>query len=449
MPAKRCAVYVRLSKLEVGREVEATSIPRQVKDCRSYAELRGWEVAEVYEDVDQSAYRRSKRAGYERMLSDVRAGLVDVIVVWKLDRLLRRAAEFERVWSICEAAGAELASVNDSLDTSHATGRAIARMLVAMAQLESEQMSLRIRGAKQANKAAGKPRSGGPRAFGLTDDWSEVVPAEQALVREAAERVLAGASVRSVVLDWNERGVTTSTGGPWSAQALRNLLLQERICPGPEARWPALLDEVTCARLRAVLTDPARRQLRSGRGRPNLLTGTIRCGRCGARMKASQPAGGKRKYACPGQPEGSNCTAILAEPLEAFVVEALLLALDGPSLSERLASNPDDPAAALAEVEAQSAELAEMWAEGKLPRTSFEVAQVKLSARADAARAELAEAVSRRSVEASLVGRWDDLDLDGRRQVVQTVLDRVVVNKAQRKGPGTTPAERVDLIWKV
>jgi hypothetical protein len=48
-----------------------------------------------------------------------------------------------------------------------------------------------------------------------------------------------------------------------------------------------------------------------------------------------------------------------------------------------------------------------------------------------------------------LIGRWDDLDLDGRRQALQTVLEAVIVNKAKRKGPGTTPAERVELVWKV
>jgi hypothetical protein len=166
-------------------------------------------------------------------------------------------------------------------------------------------------------------------------------------------------------------------------------------------------------------------------------------------MKASQPAGGKRKYVCPGQPEGSNCTAILAEPLEAFVTEAMLVALDGPSLAERLAADPENPEVALAEVEAQSTELAEMWAEGTLPRAAFEAAQAKLTARADVLQTDLAEAVTRKAMGVGLIGRWDDLDLDGRRQALQTVLEAVIVNKAKRKGPGTTPAERVELVWKV
>jgi hypothetical protein len=139
----------------------------------------------------------------------------------------------------------------------------------------------------------------------------------------------------------------------------------------------------------------------------------------------------------------------LAEPLEAFVTEAMLVALDGPSLAERLAADPENSEVALAEVEAQSTELAEMWAEGTLPRAAFEAAQAKLTARADVLQTDLAEAVTRKAMGVGLIGRWDDLDLDGRRQVLLTVLEAVVVNKAKRKGPGTTPAERVELVWKV
>lgn len=448
----RAALYVRLSKLD-GREVQDSSIPRQERDCRTYADLRGWQAVGVYEDVDTSAYRKVRRPGFDRLLADVEAGLVDVILVWKLDRLLRRAAEFERVWSVCEAAGANLASVHDSLDTTHETGRAIARILVAMAQLESEQMSLRIKSAKADRRAAGFARSGGPRPFGLTEGWKEVVPEEAALVREAADRVLAGRSLRGICLDWNARGVATTTGGTWTSAALRGLLLQDRLCPEGNQRWPALLDEGTCRRLRAVLLDPSRRAPTAGRGRrPNLLTGLVRCGHpdCqGAAMKASQPKGGKRKYACPPRPWGCGRLSVLAEPLEDFVVRAALTALDTPALAEMAADPADDPLARVAQLEAELAEVARLKGEGQLSFAEWQEMRGPLSRRLADAQADLAEGELRRSVPAVLVGQWDDLELGERRRVLQAVLERAVVSPARRKGPGTPIEERVDLVWRV
>jgi len=445
----RCAIYVRLSKLDAGRDVQETSIPRQERDCRTYADLRGWTVVDVYSDVDTSAFRKVKRPGFERMLADVAAGLIDVIQVWKLDRLLRRAAEFERVWAACEKAGANLASVHDSLDTTHETGRAVARILVAMAQLESEQMSLRIRGAKADAKAAGKPRSGGTRPFGLSADWREVVPEEAALIKEAAARILAGRSIRSVVLDWNARGATTTSGGRWTAPSLRQLLLQERLCPSGNQAWPALLDDSTCLRLRALLLDPNRTVQKRGRP-PNLLTGYLRCGRCGGVLKAGQPRNGKRRYACAAKPEGCNQLAILAEPLEEFVTEAVLVALDTPALTDLADSGDgDDPLVQVARLEDELDELARLQGEGAFTVREWQAARAPLVRRLDEARSHVADVTVRQVHQgAAVVERWDDLATDERRAVLNEVLEKIVVLPARRRGPGTPITERVKIAWR-
>src|SRR4249919_3688563 len=107
----RVGIYTRLSRDMDGRQ---TATARQEKDCRALSRSKHWKVAEVYEDVDLSAFKKGvRRPAYERLLEDIETGAVDGVVVWKLDRLVRRAAEFERFWSVCEGAGATLAAVHD------------------------------------------------------------------------------------------------------------------------------------------------------------------------------------------------------------------------------------------------------------------------------------------------------------------------------------------------
>src|SRR5690242_13554621 len=124
MPA--IAIYTRISSDPLG---ESTSPARQERECRAFARLRAWDVVDVYEDIDVSAYKRGvRRPAFERLQSDL-PGL-DGVLVWRLDRLVRRPADFERFWGRCEELGVFLASATEPLDSSSEMGVAIVRILV-------------------------------------------------------------------------------------------------------------------------------------------------------------------------------------------------------------------------------------------------------------------------------------------------------------------------------
>jgi DNA invertase Pin-like site-specific DNA recombinase len=128
------AIYTRLSSDTPGRQQTATK--RQEQACRAFASLREWDVAQVYEDVDLSAYKKGvKRPAYESLLKAIEAHRVSGVVVWKLDRLVRRPAEFERFWASCEEVGAILVSATEPIDTSTDLGVALVRILVSFAGL--------------------------------------------------------------------------------------------------------------------------------------------------------------------------------------------------------------------------------------------------------------------------------------------------------------------------
>jgi len=299
------ALYTRLSKDESGMQ---TATKRQEQACRAFAAIRVWDVAGVYEDVDLSAYKKGVvRPAYESLLRAIEEHRVGGVVVWKLDRLVRRPAEFERFWSACEATGAILVSATEPIDTSTDLGIALVRILVSFAGLESATIGLRIRAKNEELAKAGAPLR--IMGFGYKRNPVRIVPKQAALIRNAAERVLAGDSLRSIALDWNRRGVRTPRGGLWTGQNIRRVLRSERLV-GDRIHngevlardcWPAILDRDTGARLRVALAAPVAPGTPGPRR--HLLTGMVVCGRCQSRIRATM-SGAARAYRCPSPPKG-------------------------------------------------------------------------------------------------------------------------------------------------
>jgi site-specific DNA recombinase len=92
-------------------------------DARKLAEARGDDIVKVYVDRDLSANTGVDRPGFEEALADADIGLIDGILVWKLDRLTRRFSDLERIWWLIETRKMRLLSVNDAIDTRTAAGQ--------------------------------------------------------------------------------------------------------------------------------------------------------------------------------------------------------------------------------------------------------------------------------------------------------------------------------------
>lgn len=282
-------IYARISS----DDGTALGVSRQVADCTAEAERRGWTVVETFVDNDVSASRKTPRPEYQRMLTAVRAGKVRALVVWDVDRLTRSPRELEDVIAFADEHALRLASVGGEIDLSTEQGRLTARLKGSVARYEVEQTSRRLKRKNDELAAAGAPV--GKPAFGYTRTRVDGVavdvinPAEAAIVREAAARVLAGEGLWRIVRDLDARGVTTNTGGSWQTQTLRRMLLRPRYAAlrvhrgkvvGPAA-WEAILDRDTFDRLTAKLTDPGRRTSNRGTAVRYLLSGIALCGKCG------------------------------------------------------------------------------------------------------------------------------------------------------------------------
>ena len=153
----RCAIYTRKSA-EEGLEQEFNSLDAQREACAAYVasqKAEGWVLLPtVYEDAGISG-GTLERPGLQRLLADIDAGLVDQIVVYKVDRLTRSLSDFAKLVERLEAAGAVFVSVTQSFNTATSMGRLTLHMLLSFAQFEREVTAERIRDKVAASKRKG------------------------------------------------------------------------------------------------------------------------------------------------------------------------------------------------------------------------------------------------------------------------------------------------------
>jgi site-specific DNA recombinase len=282
--------------LPMSRDAEARGlgIGRQRKDGEALASRLGWPIVQEYSDQDLSAskYSRKPRQGYLQMLQDLQEGIINAVVVYDQDRLVRQPKELEELLEVCDRAHAwHIAVVSGEIDVRNSDDLFRARILAAVNAKESDNISRRVRRKQRELAEHGRPH-GGPRRYGYRLDFSAIEPDEAVIIREMASRVLAGESLASVCRELNARGVPTSVGGRWSPATLRRILIGphlaglrvygEHVYP---AAWPAILSEDTHHALRALLTDPQRKTNPMHPTR-HLWSGLLVCGHCGRRMYA-------------------------------------------------------------------------------------------------------------------------------------------------------------------
>jgi DNA invertase Pin-like site-specific DNA recombinase len=426
------AIYTRISQDATGKRAGVT---RQLKECRALAKRLKWKVVDTYDDNDTSAYNGDVRKDFERLLTDIRAGRINAILCWHPDRLYRRVKDLERLVEITER-GVQIATVNaGDIDLSTSSGRMNARILGSVAQQESEHKGERRVAANADRAANGEWRADGPRVFGYTQRGEPLEP-EASAVRNAAEDVLNGVSLRSIAMDWNARGLLTTRGKRWDGLTLRRMLMRPHYAAlrvyqgkvvGP-GTWDALFDEETHRGLLQLLTDPARRPS-SAFIRKYLGSGVYVCGKCGGKLYAAHPHGpDKLLYVCRTTHLGRA-----GEPIDAMVEAVVLGVLAETDIAKRLTKRPGLDTVTLRvkrqTLVARRDELATLFAEGVLDGPAVKRESEKLASRIAGIDAQLTEA-ARRSTAATLLAdgpgevrrHWEAASPDIRGKVVAELM---------------------------
>jgi DNA invertase Pin-like site-specific DNA recombinase len=209
---KRCAVYTRKST-EDGLAQEFNSLDAQYEACAAYAlsqKHEGWLLVDTRYDDGGFSGGNMERPGLKALLADVAAGKVDVILVYKIDRLTRSLADFAKIVDVLDKAEASFVSITQSFNTTTSMGRLTLNMLLSFAQFEREVTGERIRDKIAASKRKGMWMGGTvPLGYDVVNRRLILNPTEAQLVREIYERYLELGSVVQLADELNARGYKT------------------------------------------------------------------------------------------------------------------------------------------------------------------------------------------------------------------------------------------------
>jgi site-specific DNA recombinase len=313
---KRCAIYTRKST-EDGLEQAFNSLDAQREACAAYITSQrheGWTlVPDLYDDGGFSG-GSMERPGLKRLLADIEAGRVDVIVVYKVDRLTRSLADFAKIVDVLDARGASFVSITQAFNTTTSMGRLTLNVLLSFAQFEREVTGERIRDKIAASKKKGI-WMGGPMPLGsdVRDRKLVVNETEAETVRLLMQRYLDHGSVRALLATLAGEGVRTKvqvlTSGPHRGgiafgrgsllHLLKNRIYRGEIVHKATAypgEHPAIVPEDLWDAVQARIAGSGPGVIKKVRARhPSLLLGLILDGH-GRRMSPTHANRGSKRY---------------------------------------------------------------------------------------------------------------------------------------------------------
>jgi len=234
---RRCAVYTRKSS-EEGLEQDFNSLHAQREACEAFIKSQqgeGWKLVKTAYDDGGLSGGNMERPALQRLLENIRHGLIDVVVVYKVDRLTRSLADFAKMVEVFDAQGVSFVAVTQQFNTTTSMGRLTLNVLLSFAQFEREVTGERIRDKIAASKRKRIWMGGCPAiGYDVRDRRLVINQAEAATVRIIYQRYLEAGSVRKLKKDLDGDGIVSkirvsrkgirSGGGSFSRGALYELL---------------------------------------------------------------------------------------------------------------------------------------------------------------------------------------------------------------------------------
>ncbi len=312
----RCAIYTRKST-EEGLEQDFNSLDAQREACRAYVlsqQHEGWLLDDTPYDDGRYSGGSMERPALQQLLAQVKAKKIDVIVVYKVDRLTRSLADFAKIVDVMDNSGASFVSVTQAFNTTTSMGRLTLNVLLSFAQFEREVTSERIRDKIAASKKKGL-WMGGPVPIGyrVQDRKLLVDKTEAEQVRTLFREYLKVGSMRRLTLRLEELGIRTrvrtykdgrTAGGCTFGVGMLQRLLKNQVYRGMMVHkgnaWSgeheAIIDKETWdavqIKIEASIADK-RNGVRAEA--PSLLTGLV-FDEHGRRMTPSHACRGPRRY---------------------------------------------------------------------------------------------------------------------------------------------------------
>jgi len=382
----RCAIYTRKSS-EEGLDQTFNSLDAQREACEAYAVSQrheGWQVLDTRYDDGGFSGGNLTRPALQRLLADIKAGDVDLVVVYKIDRLTRSLMDFSKLVEVFDQHQTSFVSVTQHFNTTSSMGRLTLNVLLSFAQFEREVTGERIRDKIAASKRKGMWMGGTPPlGYSLADKVLVVNETEAALVRRIFERYCVLGCVQALKRELDKTGlqgrlrlqrdgttrtVSFSRGGLY-AILNRRLYLGEVHYKGewfPGQHAAIVPTELWQQVQRKLESKRHERQLGTNVANASLLAGMVTDG-AGRRLIATHTTkGGKRyRYYLNRQSDqkdnekGGKRTCLPAHDAERIATEQWLRLLTAPDLDTQLSVDDSTDSAAL---RSAAERLAKRWA---------------------------------------------------------------------------------------
>jgi DNA invertase Pin-like site-specific DNA recombinase len=345
MPEKllRCAVYTRKST-EDGLEQEFNSLDSQYEACAAYAlsqRHEGWVLVKDRYDDGGFSGGNLERPSLKRLLADIEGGKVDIVLLYKIDRLTRGLADFSKIVEVLDRAEASFVSITQSFNTTTSMGRLTLNMLLSFAQFEREVTGERIRDKIAASKKKGIWMGGPvPLGYEVRDRKLIVNESEAEQVRHIMRRYLALRSVPALAEELNREGYRTKvqhrSSGPHRGGCIYRRgtlyhLLANRIYRGlivhqgkayPGEHEPIVYEQLWEEVQELLTANASGTARRLKQKHPSLLAGKVIDGE-GREMTPSHATKSRRRYRYyvtrPDKLDGSRAWRVSAHDLELMV----------------------------------------------------------------------------------------------------------------------------------
>jgi site-specific DNA recombinase len=206
----RCAIYTRKST-DHGLELEFNSLDAQHEACKAYIKSQAaerWQL--LSQRYDDAAYSGGDmdRPALQKMLDDIENGQIDIVVVYKIDRLTRSLADFAKLVEIFDSKSVSFVAITQQFNTTTSMGRLTLNVLLSFAQFERELASERVRDKIAASRKKGKWTGGSvPLGYDVEDKKLVINTAEAKIVRVIFSRYLALKSFQKLIDELNEQGI--------------------------------------------------------------------------------------------------------------------------------------------------------------------------------------------------------------------------------------------------
>ena len=291
----RCAIYTRKSS-EEGLEQAFNSLDAQREACVAYIlsqKHEGWTVLPALYDDGGYSGGTMERPGLKRLIADIEEGQIDVVVVYKVDRLTRALSDFAKLVEVFDRRGVSFVSITQQFNTTTSMGRLTLNVLLSFAQFEREVTGERIRDKIAASKKKGMWMGGmPPLGYDVKNRKLVVNGTEASIVVDIYRRYLALKSVHALREELAGAGIKSKRrtrpdgaeyGGQTFSRGALYLILQNRLYRGEiphkgnsyPGEHPAIIDKLLCDDVQAVLAANRVRTTGARASNPSLLTGMV------------------------------------------------------------------------------------------------------------------------------------------------------------------------------